>query len=154
MKTVMYQEKLYKVVHKYISGYWEIRELKDKSIYNIILVNSTVIRKSNIYRSTGVRSLRTLTDVLRIARHFSKQAVAGSLCVYRSDFSWALSRPIRFVCYATNQRNVLLNNCFRRAISRLCSSTKLSHPALHKSTSTEFRVSVVFPIKKALYKSR
>ena len=42
MKTVVYQEKLYKVVHQYDSGYWEIGDVKNKN--NIILVNSIELK--------------------------------------------------------------------------------------------------------------
>ena len=119
------------------------------------LLNDTLIFLcgKSFYRSTGVRSPRTLTDVLRRARHFSKQAL-DPLCAYRSDFSWALSRPIRFVFMRQTNALFYYDDCFKRAISRLCNSTKLSHLALHKSTSTELSVSFVFSIKKALYKSR
>jgi hypothetical protein len=40
MKTVIYQGKLYNVIHKYESGYYEIREVEEEYA-SIILVNST-----------------------------------------------------------------------------------------------------------------
>lgn len=60
----------------------------------------------------------------------------------------------RVLDYATNQRIVLLEDCFNSSILLLCISTKLSQASLQRSISIALRCSVVFPIKKALYKSR
>ncbi len=41
MESVIYQGKLYYVIHKYDSGFWEIRKTEEKNNNSIILVNSS-----------------------------------------------------------------------------------------------------------------
>ena len=53
LQTVMYQEKTYKVVHKYNSGYWEIGDVKN--FYEIILVNSTELKVISDKETAGIK---------------------------------------------------------------------------------------------------
>lgn len=43
METVIYQGKFYNVIHKYKSGYCEIRPVEDENFNSIILVNTSEI---------------------------------------------------------------------------------------------------------------
>jgi hypothetical protein len=46
LEEVLYQGKLYTVVYKYSSGYWEIRENKNK--YNVELVHESEVREVSV----------------------------------------------------------------------------------------------------------
>lgn len=55
MQTVIYQDKRYKVIHRYKSGYWEIGDIKNT--HNIILVNSTELKVILDEEKAGIKQL-------------------------------------------------------------------------------------------------
>ena len=80
-------------------------------------------------RSTGVRSPRTLTDVLRMQDTSPSKPLWTPWCLSFLLLMGVITTNQVFV-YATNQRNVLLDDCFSRAISRLCNLTKVIPPSI------------------------
>ncbi|MDL4839405.1 hypothetical protein, partial [Aquibacillus rhizosphaerae] len=78
---------------------------------------SFLFRKS-FRQSTDMLFPQTLTDVLRIARHFSQQALETLDMLFVPTFIGRCHDQIGLF-YAINQRNVLFDDCFKRSTSSL-----------------------------------